>query len=110
MIDGTSSIEWEMPWVGKLATYFILAFFITVPACTVIVGFDDAEVATAESASEIAKIEAKAELAKQQTTAVERFIKDHSYSAMAARCAVYGWDTPTERGVCNEASKEQARK
>ncbi len=104
------TIEWKMPWQGKIAVYFILAFFITVPMCTVITGFDDAEVTQAESAAEVAKIKAQAELAKQQTTAVERFIEEFGYSPMAARCAVYGWDNGSEREICKEASEEQARK
>ena len=102
--------DWKMPWVGKVAIIFILTFFITVPMCTVIVGFDDAEVAQAESAAEVARINAKAELAKQQTAAVERFVKDYNYSPMAARCAVYGWDNASERSVCDEASEEHSRK
>ena len=113
MIDGTELGElpdWKMPWVGKIATYFILGFFITVPMCTVVTGFDDAEVAAAESAANVAEIQAKAEYAKQNTVAVERFIKDYNYSPMAARCAVYGWDNASERTLCDEASKEQERK
>ena len=102
--------EWKMPWVGKIATYFILGFFITVPMCTVVTGFDDADVAAAESAAEVARIKAKAELAKQQTAAVEKFVNEYHYSPMAARCAVYGWDNASERTICDEASEEQARK
>lgn len=102
--------KWKLPWQGKVAVYLILAFFFTVPACTVIIGFDDVDVASAESAATIASIKAKAELAKQQTAAVERFVKEFGYSAMAARCAVYGWDNGNERVACEEASEQQARK
>ena len=113
MIDGTSSIEdmeWKIPWVGKVAVFFILAFFITVPACTVITGLDDADVASAESAATVAKIEAEAELVKQKTEAVERLIKDYTFSPMAARCAVYGWTSGNGRVACEKASEEQSRK
>jgi len=116
MIDGSrppnscTNRDWKMPWAGKVATYFILAFFITVPACTVITGFDDVDVAQAESAAKVADTKARAELAKQQTAAVERFVKEYNYSSMAARCAVYGWTSGTERVTCEKASEEQARK
>jgi hypothetical protein len=102
--------DWKMPWVGKIAVCFILAFFITVPMCTVITGLDDAEVAAAESTAEVARIKAQAEHDKQRTTAVERFVQEHNYSPMAARCAVYGWSNSSERTACEEASEEQARK
>ncbi len=103
----------EFPWHGKLILYAVLAFFITVPTCTVIVGFDDADVISAESKAEVEIAKFRSALQKQQTEAIERLIKDYKFGPVSARCAIVGWNGKAERNLChraNEAYEETQRR